>query len=111
MELKTKNSGRTSKTWLGAIEEFKRNPHRVTIREGSFIASAQMISIGRQDMKLPTFVLEEMALSTFLEPILSILETIMKEADTPPTLQTQNIMRAPIGSPAQKLALRSRRKY
>lgn len=52
-------------------------------------------------MKLPTFVIEEMALPTFLEPILSILKTIMKKTNTPPTLQTQNIMRAPIGSSAQ----------
>lgn len=50
-------------------------------------------------MKLPAFVTEQLALSNLLEPILSYLRRIMKKPS--PSIQTQNIVCVPIGSPSQ----------
>lgn len=73
--------------------------HNIVVREGWFIDSESSYNtIGREDMKLPSFVIEQLEISNLLEPILSYLRRIMTKN---PIIQTQNIVCVPIGSPTQ----------
>jgi hypothetical protein len=67
---------------------------------------------GRFDLKLPLFVVSELALPEILEPILNQLRKIMKTSSKP-TLRTHNVVFAPVGSKSQSWhvddSLRSRK--
>ena len=58
------------------------------------------ILVGRFDIKIPKFVVEELRLEALLEPILSRLKSIMSPHRTP-LLRTHNIIFAPVGSASQ----------
>jgi hypothetical protein len=56
---------------------------------------------GRYDLKLPSYVVEELRLETLLEPMLSLLRTIMPTSPAP-ILRTHNVVFAPVGSAEQE---------
>lgn len=59
-----------------------------------------MILSGRYDIRLPDFVVDQLKLQTYLEPILSKLRSVM---GTPrPVIRTQNLVFVPVGSPPQE---------
>lgn len=90
---KYSHSGRVIDSWYGSIEEINKRVssssyHNVVDRDG------------RYDLKLPSFVIEELQLCQYLEPILTRLKMIM---GTPsPEIRTQNIVFVPVGSKAQE---------
>lgn len=59
-----------------------------------------IIYIGRYDIRLPDFVVDQLNLQSYLEPILSKLRSVM---GTPrPVIRTQNLVFVPVGSPPQE---------
>jgi len=59
------------------------------------------ICVGRYDIRLPDFVVEQLNLQSYLEPILSKLRSVM--GTTPrPVIRTQNLVFVPVGSPPQE---------
>ena len=52
-------------------------------------------------MRIPDFVVEELKLSTILEPLLLLLRSIMTVGKRAPELQTHNIVFVPVGSKEQ----------
>lgn len=58
------------------------------------------LSLGRFDTKLPRYVIEQLKLSTILEPILSDLRTLMPISSRP-ILRTHNVVFVPVNSPSQ----------
>ena len=52
-------------------------------------------------MRIPDFVVEELKLSTILEPLLSLLRSIMTVGKRAPELQTHNVVFVPVGSKEQ----------
>ena len=57
--------------------------------------------IGRYDIKIPEFVIEQLQLEKLLEPILKQLKKIMGETPIP-CIRTHNIVFAPVGSESQE---------
>lgn len=84
-------SGRIAETWKGATREIVERLNsdcKNIINRG-----------GRYDMRLPSYIVEELKLDLLLEPILEKLKTIM---GTPtPILRTHDIIFAPVGSESQ----------
>ncbi len=58
------------------------------------------LELGRFDLKLPSYVVDQLSLALILEPILAHLRTIMRTSSRP-ILRTHNIVFAPVGSTAQ----------
>ena len=57
--------------------------------------------LGRFDLRIPDFVVDELKLTTVLEPLLSLLRSIMTVGKKAPTLQTHNVVFVPVGSKEQ----------
>ena len=53
------------------------------------------VMIGRYDLRLPDYVIEQLGLVEALQPILSRLETIM--GSPKPQLRTHNVVFVPVG--------------
>jgi hypothetical protein len=66
-----------------------------------FIYSFTLKCIGRFDLRIPDFVVDELKLTTVLEPLLSLLRSIMTVGKKAPTLQTHNVVFVPVGSKEQ----------
>jgi len=107
------SSGRISDKWDGAILELqKRYDHgtftNVVSRDGMFPCTYYSqgytlkcpIVSGRFDLSLPTFVVRQLELEKVLEPILSVLSTIMGRPQ--PIIRTHNVVFVPVGCPAQQ---------
>ena len=65
------------------------------------IYSFTLICVGRFDLRIPDFVVDELKLTTVLEPLLSLLRSIMTVGKKAPTLQTHNVVFVPVGSEEQ----------
>ena len=112
MEHRTK-SGRLVDIWQGAVKEVPQRLssnafHNVVDRQGKRLRSRisnfgfQIVHflIGRYDLKLPDFLIQQLKLNELLEPILTKLRTIM---GTPaPQIRTHDIVFVPVGSSAQE---------
>lgn len=95
---KTTSTGRTTKSWPGSIGVLKTIGQSLIIREGKdFVTSASKLksSTGRYDLKLPPFVVDQLSLPVYLEPILIHLREIMIQTP-PPILRTHNIVKVPM---------------
>ena len=57
--------------------------------------------VGRFDLRIPDFVVDELKLTTVLEPLLSLLRSIMTVGKKAPELQTHNVVFVPVGSKEQ----------
>jgi hypothetical protein len=88
----TTKSGRKADLWNGATVEI---PQRLSAG-----ACVDMIDrVGRFDLKLPDFVVQQLKLTELLSPILEKLRPIMCSE---PQLRTHNIVFAPVGSKPQQ---------
>lgn len=67
----------------------------------NFIYSFTLQCVGRFDLRIPDFVVDELKLTTVLEPLLSLLRSIMTVGKKAPTLQTHNVVFVPVGSKEQ----------
>jgi hypothetical protein len=119
---KVTSSGRVAETWSGAsavmTKKLKDSGHNLINRDGMFVCpslpsspsllpragachlTSLSVGSGRFDLKLPSFVVDELRLPELLEPILTQLRQIMRTS-SPPKLRTHNVVFAPVGSKAQ----------
>jgi hypothetical protein len=67
----------------------------------NLIFSFTLKCVGRFDLRIPDFVVDELKLTTVLEPLLSLLRSIMTVGKRAPTLQTHNVVFVPVGSKEQ----------
>ena len=88
---KRTSAGRVSERWTGAVAELSNK-----IQHGSVINRG-----GRWDLPIPSYVVDTLQLNQLLQPITSLLSSIMSDSP-PPRIRTHNIVLAPMGSFAQQ---------